>query len=93
MVAQDRGQQVGRVAVLGFQGRAVGDADDGLLEVLGPEDRLEGPRAADRDGLPGCAGLPASRRNGCDASSTSGFQSALPANPRTMLAGLYRRSK
>ena len=53
MVAEDGRQQVRGVAVVALQGRAVADADDGLLLVLLAEDRLERAGAADRNGLPG----------------------------------------
>src|SRR5271166_5377892 len=51
MIAQDRRQQMGRVAIFSLQWRGVADADNGLLQIFFPADRLKGTRAANRVGL------------------------------------------
>ena len=65
MVAEDRGQKLGRVAVVALEGRGVGDADDRLLLVVGAEDRLERARARAPGRPAGPPGPLASPRSAC----------------------------
>ena len=87
MVAENCRQQVGGVTVGALEGRPVAYGDDGLLLVVGAEDRLERARPVNRARHP--VGRAPCQAPQCElASSTRAPHSALPANASTILGGL-----